>query len=240
MHRLNLRTAKLAIAFGVLATLGACADSSTVAPASQVPVFRAPANFLQVGSSIVFRVDNANGITQEIGEHILHMQPGAICDLESSYGPATWDADCSALRGSVTITATVFAGPNGEPYIDFQPAMRFSPNKQAYLFLRADASNGDTQMQRLLINYCNDQGYCVDESLTDASLTPFRLDEYGIVGRRVKHFSGYVVAFECVEGEVCPPADNGSMRKSGYMVASGEDVIEALKNNGTFDRYKDQ
>ncbi len=199
-HRQNSRTAKLAIAFGLIATLGACADSNTVAPASQEPVFHAPANFTKVGSSVVFRVNNADGITQQVGEHILYMQPNAICDLSSSYGPTSWDSDCKTLRGWVTITATVFEDANGSPYVDFQPAMRFSPRKQAYLFLRSDRSNSDTQMQRLLIKYCNNLGYCVDESLTDASLRPFKLDEYGVVGRRVKHFSGYVVAYEHCAG----------------------------------------
>lgn len=234
LHRQNLRTAKLVIAFGALAFLGACADSTTVAPVNQEPVFHAPANFLQIGSSVVFRVNNSDGVTQEIGEHILYIQPQAICDLSSSYGPTTWDSDCKPLRGSVTITATVFQGANGEPYIDFQPAMRFNPKKQAYLFLRADRANSDTQMQRLLIKYCNNLGYCVDESLTDASLQPFRLDEYGVVGRRVKHFSGYVVAYEQCDA-ACPT--DGMMRRSGYMVASGEhDVVDELVSAGVFDK----
>ena len=237
-HRQNLRTPKLVFALGVLAVLGACADGNTVAPASQEPVFHAPANFLKVGNSVVFRVNNSEGVTQEIGEHILYMQPGAICDLSSSYGPTTWDSDCKSLRGSVTITATVFKGSNGEPYVDFQPAMRFNPRKQAYLFLRADRSNSESQIERLLVKYCNNLGYCVDESLTDASLKPFRLDEYGVVGRRVKHFSGYVVAFEqCAGG--C--ASDGMLRRSGYMVASGEhDVVDELVNNGTFDKKRDK
>jgi hypothetical protein len=238
LHRQNLRTAKLIVAFAAVAALGACADSTTVAPATQEPVFHAPANFLQVGNSVVFRVNNSDGVTQEIGEHILYMQPGAICDLSSSYGPTTWNSDCKPLRGSVTITATVFQGANGEPYIDFQPAMRFVPKKQAYLFLRADRANSDTQMQRLLINYCNNLGYCVDESLTDASLKPFRLDEYDVVGRRVKHFSGYVVAFEQCES-ICE-TETSMLRRSGYMVASGEqDVVDELVSSGVFDK-KDQ
>ena len=79
LHRQNLRTARLIIAFSALAALGACADGNSVAPASQEPVFHAPANFLQVGNSVVFRVNNSEGVTQEIGEHILYMQPGAIC-----------------------------------------------------------------------------------------------------------------------------------------------------------------
>jgi hypothetical protein len=233
LHRQALTCVRAFVALGTLATLGACADSNTVAPTTEEQVFHAPANFTQVGTSVVFRVDNSDGVTQEIGEHILYVQPGAICDLSSSYGPTTWDSDCKPLRGSVTITATVFSGPNGQPYVDFQPAMRFSPRKQAYLFLRTDRANSETQMQRLLINYCNALGNCVDDSLTDASLKPFALDQYGVVGRRVKHFSGYVVAYE-----QCAGCTNNDMllRRSGYMVASGEDVVDELVKSGVFDK----
>lgn len=233
LHRQILRHIRAFVAIGPLAIIAACADSTPFSPAAEVPVFQAPANFLQVGNSVVFRVNNSDGITQEIGEHILYMQPGAICDLSSSYGPTTWDSDCKPLHGSVTITATVFKGPNGQPYVDFQPAMRFSPRKQAYLFLRADRTSSATQMERLLVNYCNNLGYCVDESLTDATLKPFALDEYGVVGRRVKHFSGYVIAFEQCPENGC--GDGGMLRRSGYMVASGEDVVGDLIKSGVFD-----
>ena len=234
LHRQALRFAQALVAFGTIATLGACADSNTAAPNTQEQVFRAPANFAQVGTSVVFRVNNSQGITQQVGDHILYIEPGAICDLGSSYGPTTWDNECKAMKGWVTITATVFQGPNGQPYVDFQPAMRFAPNKQAYLFLRTDRANSDTQLQRLLVNYCNAIGNCIDESLTDASLKPFALDQYGVVGRRVKHFSGYVVAYEkCAGG--C--GDDGLMlRRSGYMVASGEDIVDELAKSGVFDK----
>ena len=238
LNRQNLRTAKAFFAFAVLATVGACADSNTVAPEFQAPAVHAPANFLQVGSSVVFRVDNADGVTQQIGDHILYLQPNAICDLlTSGYGASTWDTDCSPYRGSVTITATVFQGPDGQPYVDFQPAMRFSPSKQAYVFFR----EGETRIDQMLtVEYCNNLGYCVDESLTDPSLKPFRVAEYQIVGRRVKHFSGYVVAYDCPEGEVCPPPDSGMARRSGYMVASGEDLVDVLKKKGVFDKHDEQ
>ena len=223
------------LALGTMAIASACSDSPTGSPSAQAPVVHAPANFSQIGKSVIFRVSNSEGVTQQIGEHILYLDPGAICDLKSSYGPTTWDKDCRALRGWVTITATMFEGPNGESYIDFQPAMRFSPKKRAYLFLRATRANAETQMKRLLVEYCNDLGYCVDESLTDPSLKPFRVAQYSIVGRRVKHFSGYVLTYEnCPAGETC--GMDGLVRRSGYMVASGEDdVVDRLNKGGVFE-----
>src|SRR5690349_22144624 len=70
LHRQFLGHAKALVAIGAIATLGACADSNTVAPTTQEQVFHAPANFTQVGTSVVFRVNNSDGVTQEIGEHI--------------------------------------------------------------------------------------------------------------------------------------------------------------------------
>ena len=245
--------AKAALAFTAIATIGACADSSSVAPMviKSSRVFR-PANFSQVGDPIEFTVNNSTGVTKLLGEQVLSMPAGAICDLETSgYGQSYWDQECQPLLGSITITATLFKGPTGEPYVDFQPAMRFAPNKEVMLFLTTGRTDG-TKMAS--IKYCNDLGNCADESLTDASLKPFRIEGTSIMGRRLKHFSGYVVAFEYECPGVATPigdgnfwceAENGLQRRSrsGYMVASGEDikdVIEKGKSDKVDPTRKDQ
>ena len=233
-HGHNGILAKSLFAVAMLA-LGACADNNT-APVSEVAASVAPANFLQLGNSVVFTVKNQGGITQEIGDHILYMPANAICDLASSgYGETTWNNTCKPMKGSITITATVFVGPEGQPYVDFQPAMRFAPDKPVYLFLRENRSSGN---HLITVKYCNQVGNCVDESLTDPSLAPFRVEQYSLLGRRVKHFSGYVIAYEqCPADTVC---DNGGLmlRKSGYMVASGESFVDVLRD-GRFDPPND-
>jgi hypothetical protein len=217
-------------ALAALAALGGCADNNTAPPVAEVAARVAPANFSQIGSSVVFSVNNRDGIIQEIGDHVLYMPSNAICDIASSgYGSTTWDKNCRALRGSITITATIFIGPEGQPYVDFEPAMRFAPDKQVLLFLREGRDSGNHMVQ---VKYCNQVGYCVDESLADPSLKPFRVDSYSIIGRRIKHFSGYVIAYEqCPDGLSCQ-GDGGLMRRSGYMVASGENTLDILKENG--------
>ena len=229
--------AKAFVAFATIGMAGACADQ-TVAPPAEIPAFIAPANFVQVGAVNVFRVNNAEGITRRIGDHVINIPANAICDLTTSgYGVSYWNAPCTPLRGSVVITATVLKGIDGEPYIDFQPAMRFAPNKEVTLFMREARSNGRLQ---LAIKYCDNLGYCVDESLTDASLKPFRIGTTSIIGRRVKHFSGYTVVYEgdCT-GSVTPLGDGtfacedgGFMRRSSYIVASGEDVTDVMNRKG--------
>jgi hypothetical protein len=238
LPRKSTRTYSPAIfALSGLLLLGACADNSTVGPVVHQKTPFHPANFSQVGEEITFRVDNSEGVVKQVGSHVLYIPAGAICDLETSgYGSTMWDAPCAPMAGSVVLTATVFRGPNGEPYVDFQPSMRFAPEKNVMLFL-TDA--GSATPQELSVKYCNDEGTCVDESNTDESLRPFHIANSSIIGRRVKHFSGYFVVFEgeCM-GSVVSNGDgtfwceglNSLERRSGYMVASGEDITDVMKD----------
>ena len=228
--------AKAFFAFAALATVGACAEKSTVAPAEQAEVIAVPANFARVGNTVVFRVNNAEGVTKKIGAHVINIPAGAICALTSSYGSTEWNKPCQPLSGSIVITATVFQDNDAQPYIDFQPALRFSPNKEVMLFFRQGHNTAKTE---LVIKYCNNLGHCTDESLTDASLKPFRIGQTPILGRRLKHFSGYmVVAGESCGGSTFSNGDGtswceegGFLRRSGYMVASGEDVSDVMNDD---------
>jgi hypothetical protein len=231
-------SAKAFFAFSLLALVGACADNTQVAaPVSEDHVISAPANFIKTGYTVTFRVNNSQGATQLVGQHVINIPANAICDSKSDYGPQYWDKKCKLMRGSTVITATLFSGPNGEPYVDFQPAMRFAPDKEVMLFFREGRTNG--QMVAT-VEYCNSVGYCFDESLTDPSLKPFRIGTTSILGRRLKHFSGYTVTYElpCL-GSILSVGDGNSIcdvevslgglsRRSGYMVASGEDVRDLM------------
>lgn len=236
--QISRNSAKAFFAFAALALVGACADNSAVAPTAEAPAFVAPANFAKTGYFVVLRVNNAEGITKKIGKHLINIPAGAICDLATSgYGATQWDKPCQPLRGSVVITATVLEDADGEPYVDFQPAMRFSPSKEVTLFLH---QGKNTPKKELIVKYCTNLGACVDESLTDPSVAPFRIGASPIIGRRLKHFSGYMVdtGGECMGTVVqnpdgsnrCDSRAGGMTRRSGYMVASGEDVSDAMKD----------
>ena len=247
MMRNILRTFAAVTMLGVA---GACSDTTTVAPVAETAKVFAPANFTQVGSVTLLQVNNSEGIIARVGSHVLYVPAYAICDLlTSGYGAATWDQPCYPMRGSITITATEFIGPNGEPYIDFQPAMRFAPNKEVMIFFREGRTDGTKQAA---VKYCNNLGWCVDESLTDPSLKPFRITGTSIIGRRVKHFTGYTVTyeFEC-DGVATPTGDGnyycepgtgtGVQRRSGYMVASGENVVDIMsEKDDRADKKKDE
>jgi hypothetical protein len=238
--------AKAFFAFSTLGLAAACADNNTVAPAAETSAFVAPANFNFTGTVVSFRVDNSWGAIQKVGSHVISIPAGAICDIATSgYGATEWNKDCAPLRGSVVITATLLEGANGEPLVDFQPAMRFRPTKEVMLFMRENRNDGT---KRPSVQYCNNSGFCTDESINDASLKPFRVGSTSILGRRLKHFSGYMVNFseDCIgvatplgDGSFfCDEGDGGGLggllglnRRSGYMVASGEDITEIMKDD---------
>jgi hypothetical protein len=238
--------AKAFFAFAALAMVGACADNSA-APVAQAPAVFAPANFTQTGYTVVFRVNNSEGITKKVGKNVINIPAGAICDLETSgYGKTFWDKPCTAMKGSVVITATVFEGPNGEPYVDFQPAMRFAPNKEVMLFFREGKTDGTKQPST---RYCDQVGVCTDESITDPSLKLFRVGKSNILARRIKHFSGYIVVYDwqcpgtatpLPDGQGYYCEDGGLTRRSGYMVASGEDVSDVMKDKDQDDKKDDK
>jgi hypothetical protein len=238
---------KASFAVVMLGMAGACADNQTVAPANQAATIVAPANFSFTGTAVEFRVDNSAGIVQRIGNHTISIPAGAICDLETSgYGPAYWDAPCDPLVGSIVITGTVFEDADGQPYIDFQPSMRFAPDKDVMLFAKQGRNSPKMVLQ---VNYCNAVGYCYDESINDATLKPFRVGNTPTIGRRIKHFTGYNIGSG---GDYCPGTvvDNGDgtywceegglTRKSGYMVASGEDIVDIMKDDPTVKNEKDE
>ena len=215
-------SAKTILAFVGLGLAGACSDSVS-APTSAV-IHKAPAGYDQVVGVESFRYDPSQGVTERLGDHVLVIPAGGVCDLSSSYGQGTWDDDCAPLTHAIVITATTYADAGGHPYVDFQPALRFVPSKETDLYLKDGKRD---QAGIATINYCSNLG-CVDESINDPSLVTQRVGQSRVVVRRIKHFSGYLVA----QGDYCPGTitvdpmgglwcDLGAFMRSGYMLASG-------------------
>lgn len=126
-----------------------------------------------------------------LGLNHLDLPAGSVCDLAtSSYGVDHWNESCDLQHDSVTITVTITGASSSAPRIDFQPAMRFSPDKNVQLFMYSpNAALSDSWK----LGYCNDANVCVDESKTDPDLQSYIDHEASVVFRRIKHFSGYVV-----------------------------------------------
>jgi len=156
------------------------------------------------GDTARFTVDPTKSAYYALADgHYLYVPAYSICDLGSTYGPAYWNTSCNPLKGSIVITAQLMEDADGQPFVDFQPAMRFAPSsdqsKWVWLFLY-DQAAATTALQE--IDYCFGTLACVDESALDATLMTHRASGYPYLYRRVKHFSGYNV----VTGEACTPS----------------------------------
>ena len=137
---------------------------------------------------------------------------GSICDPDlSSYGAGEWENACATLTHAITITATTRLTGNGVA-VDFQPDLRFSPDKQVTLStdlfsstLRANRGYfraAPASLQRLTFLYSPSlNATAVADYVADPSLATHVDLESGRVWRRVKHFSGYVQG----SGAACNP-----------------------------------
>jgi len=210
-----------------LAILGACADTPS-APAAAIKA-KAPKGYDIVLGTTTFVWTPSEGVTQRMGDHEIVIPAGAICDPEtSSYGFGHWEEPCDPATTPITITATSFSDAGGHPYVDFEPSLRFVPTSEVYLFLRDGERDGRNM---IAMSYCMTTTYCVDESLADSSLATQRVGRTRTLFRRLKHFSGYILASsgdECLgvieqleDGSLFCNTDGGGHERSGYVVASG-------------------
>jgi hypothetical protein len=138
-----------------------------------------------------FVIDPSQAQSLSLGASHLDIPANAVCDLaSSSYGVAHWEESCDAQTDTFTIRAVVRNAASDHPSVDFEPALRFSPDKQVglYLFVTNDATLDASRV----VKYCNANG-CIDESVSDPSLVSSVDLENRVVFRRIKHFSGYVV-----------------------------------------------
>jgi len=151
-----------------------------------------------------FRVDPRRDNLLKFGDHSLWLPAHSVCDpATSTYGIGTWNDPCSPLTTSIVITARVRSTSGGLPRVDFAPALRFNPEKAAYLTFSVKGKLAkEAAEMRILFCPTNSTKDCVDEALTDPSLETV-LDRPGkMVYRRIKHFSGYLVAERSFSSEL--------------------------------------
>jgi hypothetical protein len=180
--------------------LSACSDIATEPKAQALDHSSGPNFLLGLGgggsdtSITTFTVKpGVSGTYWIAGVHKISIPAYAICSLKSSYGPTEWDKPCTPESNSVVITAKSWKDKSGHPYIDFKPALRFSPSKTVTLYMKESLLN---KLLSYRIDYCpiGVSSGCVNESLRDSTLKAVLdlLNNY--VYRRIKHFSGYHVA----------------------------------------------
>src|SRR5688572_19923647 len=112
-----------------------------------------------------------------VGPHKLYFPANSICDPSvSTYGPTEWDQPCTAATAPVKIRASVRTAENGQPMVEFTPALRFVPDSTnwVYLFFFTDEAKQpmtDEEIQaKFNILWSPTLGQTVvDESIFDAT-----------------------------------------------------------------------
>jgi hypothetical protein len=176
---------------GVL--LAACAGEATAPAALRAGGTPAERALVDVSDgTYTFTIDPTQPQSLALGASHLELPANAVCDLATtSYGVGTWNDGCTTAQEPLTITATVTDAATDHPRVDFQPALRFHPDQIVRLYLAV--TDQATLDNSKVVKYCNESG-CTDESLTDPSLISYVDQDSKVVFRRIKHFSGYVVA----------------------------------------------
>jgi hypothetical protein len=205
MARATVRPTTLLVASALV--LGACSGETTsptaAAPQPDAAIERTSSFVPSAASksligvkdgSYVITFDPRRDQSIALGPNHLDMPANSVCRLVGSgYGADFWNRACSPEVLPVTITIVIRNASSSKPSIQFFPAMRFNPENDVELFLYAPNANKDAA-KNFLMYYCPDRGKCIDESLADKDLQSYVDKHNDVVFRRIKHFSGYVVA----------------------------------------------
>jgi len=199
----------------VLAAASACSDAPMAPRATEQPAFDIQAlqpdlsrggkggkTALAGGDTdnvLTFTVDPNASRTYAFGDNWVYFPARSICDPSSSgYGIGMWDTPCTALRQPVNVTVH-WSNKGGHAYARFSPDLRFVPADTRTVSRWVILSLHDHKRIRELSDYAilydagGSKGW-IDESLTDKTLRAWIDPLHNSVVRRVKHFSGYMVA----------------------------------------------
>jgi hypothetical protein len=191
--------------------VGACSGEVT-SPAASTPMKAVEATSMHVPTTsqkaLIGVVDGTYAVTFDprrdqsfsLGPNRLDIPANSVCNmLTSGYGADYWNRSCSPHTLPITLTVVIKNSQSTHPEVQFFPAMRFNPTKSVKLYMYAPKVSRDDAKNWLML-YCADKGKCIDESVTDSALTTYIDYTNNVLFRRVKHFSGYVVAENGGEG----------------------------------------
>ncbi len=141
-----------------------------------------------------------------VGNHAVYFPARSICDpASSSYGEGTWDSACTPLNRPITITAQV-STVGGVKAVDFTPELRFVPSKSpaqwVWIFMHTPEARTASDLSQFKILFASTLGAQPEnDAALDSSLRTYVDTRTGVSFRRIKHFSGYIVA----SGFTCDP-----------------------------------
>lgn len=144
-----------------------------------------------------------------LGKHAVYFPDHAICDpATSSYGQGHWDDPCTALDAPIDFHAEIRTDGNGGAWVDFTPSVRFVPSdnpaQSVWIMMKTGEQPTESNISGLALLWAPglESAERVNEASFDPSLKTFVDMHRGIVFRRIKHFSGYIVAFDVPDQSV--------------------------------------
>jgi hypothetical protein len=195
----------------VIGVLTGCSENTVVAPtaapsAAPASTMLAPSgrpNLSLSGNSVrngttEFTVGPSGGVFF-VGNHAVVFPARSICDpAKSSYGDGEWDAPCTPLNRPLKISARI-STTNGQQAVDFSPELRFVPSNSTsgwvWVFMYTPEARGARDLSQFNIMFAPTLGATpVNDAAQDATLRTYVDTWSGMSFRRIKHFSGYVVA----------------------------------------------
>jgi len=198
----------------VSAAAVACQDSlvapasKRVSPSSSAPSLSLSSQGRSDRSVITTLTISPAGGTYHVGDFDVVIPAGAVCDPRTTaYGPAHWDSECAPANRDITVQV-VAETHKDRVSIDFKPDLRFRPSAGWVTVRTAAYSNlltsdavrqmpgNSSYFSNFVMLYVPSGGQAhIDEvrSTGDPSLVTHVDRATGIVWRRVKHFSGYMV-----------------------------------------------
>jgi hypothetical protein len=208
--------------------------SQRVSPTSSAPSLSRSANPGRSDRTVITTLTiSPSGGTYHVGDFDVVIPAGAVCDPQSTaYGAKHWDDDCVPANRDFTVSV-VAETHKDQVSIDFKPDLRFRPSA-GWVTIRtaaySDLLTSDAVRQLPLtssyfsnfaILYVPTGGQSrIDEvrSTGDPSLVTHVDLTSGMVWRRVKHFSGYVV----YSGQKC---DTSTPDATSCIVDDGSGAI---------------
>ena len=193
-NRFNLATTSL------MGLIVACSDQPASLGPDMDDVSRPTlGKVVPTASGFQFTVDPTKNETfVYMGEHKIVFPANSICDpATSSYGPTEWDMPCQPLSTPITVYADTMT-LNGHPHLRFSPDLRFVPSADpknwVMLYMKDPSASDPLLAPSLQILWEAPDGSLIDERLSDPTLATQVQGSSSVVYRRVKHFSGYLVA----------------------------------------------
>ena len=212
--------AKLLLTGAALLVSASCVGDASVAPKGAPTISGNPAlRALVVAQSVDLVIPVDGGQLNILDVFTLSLPAGAVCDpsaddTRAGYANADWDAPCTPATTDTPIRATVkYSG--GRLYVDFQPALRFVPDKNVSIstnilepvveyFDQHDVTAGWTISYSSAID-----APAIADALTDPTLQT-KIHRSGKISRRIKHFSGYNI-FNGDAYIPCDPAEGNPL-----------------------------